>query len=94
MSSHREAPSSTILSALSGVPNLAEVHLQAGGMLALNELLQPHVSTADADTWHTNLNITDLYAFQKPDDPRKTILVMNVNPMPPKLADAFDSTAV
>ena len=46
------------------------------------------------DNWHTNLNITDLYVFRKPGDEHKSILIMNVNPMPPKLADAFDPTAL
>jgi hypothetical protein len=92
MSSHREAPSSTILSALSGVPNLAD--LQMGGLLAFDEFARINAKTTDTDKWHTNLNITDLYVFQKPGDTGKTILIMNVNPMPPKLADAFDPTAV
>jgi hypothetical protein len=90
MSSHREAPSSSSLSAFSGVPTLADV--QMGGLFALGQLAHPDASTAEM--WHTNLNITDLYAFQKPGDMHKTILIMNVNPMPPRLADAFDPTAV
>lgn len=90
MSSHREAPSVGNLTALAGVPTLAT--LQMGGMFAFDELA--HVDPATAGAWHVNLNITDLYAFQKPGDARKTILIMNVNPMPPRLADAFDPTAV
>ena len=90
MSSHREAPSVGSLSAFSGVPTLAAA--QIGGIFALNELAQPDVSS-DGE-WHVNLNITDLYVFQKPGDAQKTILIMNVNPMPPKLSDAFDPTAV
>ncbi|MDQ4045649.1 MAG: DUF4331 domain-containing protein [Chloroflexota bacterium] len=39
-------------------------------------------------------DITDLYAFQNPGDPSKTILIMNVNPGAPALANAFDATAV
>jgi hypothetical protein len=90
MSSHREAPSNTSLSAFSGVPTLAD--LQMGGLFTLDELV--HSDSSTAGMWHTNLNITDLYVFQKPGDEHKTILIMNVNPMPPKLADAFDPTAV
>ena len=90
MSSHREAPSVGSLSALFGVPTLAAA--QIGGIFAFNELAHPDAATAQE--WHVNLNITDLYVFQKPGDAQKTILIMNVNPMPPKLADAFDPTAL
>ena len=90
MSSHREAPAITLLSAFAGVPTLAALPL--GGVFAVNALEQLDASIAQE--YHVNLNITDFYAFQKPGDPRKTILIMNVNPMPPKLSDSFDSTAV
>ncbi len=92
MSSHREAPSIRSLTALSGIPNLAD--LQTAGMVALDELTHLDVPTTNNNDWHTNLNITDLYIFPKPGDEHKTILIMNVNPMPPKLADAFDPTAI
>jgi len=36
------------------------------------------------------LDITDLYAFQKPGEPSKSILIMNVNPFAPTMADSFD----
>jgi len=39
-------------------------------------------------------HITDLYAFQKPGDPHKTILVMDINPHSPITADAVDSESV
>src|SRR5437667_443179 len=90
MSSHREAPAISNLSAFSVIPNLADV--QTEGMFVLDELA--HLDDSTTVNWHTNLNITDLYAFQKPGDKLKTILIMNVNPMPPKLADAFDATAI
>jgi hypothetical protein len=61
-------------------------------MLAFAERAHHAVSTAQM--WHVNLNITDLFAFQKPGDAYKTILIMNVNPMPPRLADSFDPTAI
>ena len=78
------------LTAFSGVPTLTD--LQMGGLLAFDELT--HLDTSSTNNWHTNLNITDLYVFRKPGDEHKSILIMNVNPMPPKLADAFDSTAL
>jgi hypothetical protein len=90
MSSHREAPSVGKLTALSGVPTLAA--LQIGSLFAFDELVRLDASTTEM--WHVNLNITDLYAFLKPGDAHKTIFIMNVNPMPPKLADAFDPTAI
>jgi hypothetical protein len=39
-------------------------------------------------------HITDLYAFQKPDDSHKTILVMDINPHSPMTADAVDPESV
>src|SRR5207247_6614591 len=36
-------------------------------------------------------DITDVYAFQKPGDPSKSILVLNVNPLAPTLATEFES---
>lgn len=40
------------------------------------------------------VDITDIYAFQKPEDTNKTILVFNVNPIAPTLADSFAPEAV
>ncbi len=89
MSSHREAPAIQNLSAIGGLPGLAA--LQVGSVLAIDAL--EHATSA-VEEWHVNLNITDFYAFQKPGDASKSILIMNVNPMPPKLADSFDPAAV
>jgi hypothetical protein len=38
-------------------------------------------------------DITDLYIFQKPGDPGKSILILNVNPLAPTLADEFQHGA-
>ncbi len=38
-------------------------------------------------------DITDLFIFQKPNDPAKSILIVDVNPAAPKLAAAFDPAA-
>jgi hypothetical protein len=38
-------------------------------------------------------DIADLYVFQKPGDPSKSILILNVNPEAPTRADAFDPEA-
>jgi hypothetical protein len=40
------------------------------------------------------IDITDIYAFQKPGDSAKSILVMNVNPLAPAFANAFEHDAV
>jgi len=45
-------------------------------------------------TMDAKIDITDIYAFQKPGDPNKSILVLNVNPLAPTLADRFEHTAV
>jgi len=42
----------------------------------------------------TRVDITDLYAFQKPGDPSRTILILNVNPLAPTHADEFRSDAI
>ena len=39
------------------------------------------------------VDITDLYAFQKPDDASKSILVLNVNPLAPTFFEEFRSDA-
>jgi len=38
-------------------------------------------------------DITDIYIFQKPGDPAKSILILNVNPLAPTLADEFQHGA-
>jgi hypothetical protein len=40
------------------------------------------------------VDICDIYAFQKPEDTNKSILVLNVNPVAPTFADSFASEAV
>ena len=39
-------------------------------------------------------DITDVYAFQKPGDPSKSILILNVNPLAPTLATSFNPAAI
>lgn len=40
------------------------------------------------------IDITDIYAFQKPGDPSKSIFITNVNPLAPTLATTFEHEAV
>jgi hypothetical protein len=37
------------------------------------------------------IDICDIYAFQKPKDVNKSVLVLNVNPVAPTYADSFAS---
>ena len=55
-------------------------HLDAPGLMSPNS--DPRV------------DITDLYAFQKPGDDEKTILILNVNPLAPTLATTFEPGAI
>src|SRR5947209_4691047 len=40
------------------------------------------------------VDITDHYAFQKPGDPHRTVLILNVNPLAPHNAAEFRHNAV
>ena len=40
------------------------------------------------------VDITDIFAFQNPADPARSVLAMNVNPVAPTLADSFAPEAV
>src|SRR5579859_691676 len=40
------------------------------------------------------IDITDIYAFQKPGDAHKSILILDVNPLAPTLANSFEPKAV
>lgn len=40
------------------------------------------------------IDITDIYLFQKPENPNKSILILNVNPLAPTLANSFEARAV
>src|SRR6266702_3923211 len=55
-------------------------HLDAPGLMSPN---------MDA-----RIDITDHYAFQKPGDASKSILIFNVNPLAPTLADSFEHAAI
>ena len=47
----------------------------------------------DAPNLDPRTDITDLYIFQNPGDPDKSILVLDVNPEAPTHAKAFDPQA-
>lgn len=54
-------------------------HLDAPGLMSPNK--------------DPRADITDIYAFQKPAAPSKTILILNVNPLAPTLANEFQHGA-
>jgi hypothetical protein len=47
----------------------------------------------DAPNLDPRTDITDLFVFQKPGDPTKSILILNVNPEAPTRARSFDTQA-
>jgi hypothetical protein len=55
-------------------------HLDAPGLMSPN---------MDA-----SIDITDIYAFQAPDDATRAVLILNVNPLAPTLAGAFNPNAI
>src|SRR5262249_14081362 len=55
-------------------------HLDAPGLMSPNS--------------NPKTDITDIYVFQKPGDPDSSILVLNVNPLAPTLANEFESNGL
>ncbi|HEV7236924.1 MAG TPA: DUF4331 family protein [Ktedonobacteraceae bacterium] len=55
-------------------------HLDAPGLMSPNA--------------NPKTDITDIYVFQKPGDPHKSILILNVNPLAPTLANEFESNGL
>src|SRR5713226_3143377 len=62
-----------------------------GSAFVADHLDAPGLKSPGGDA---KVDITDIYAFQKPGDPNNSILIMNVNPLAPTLADEFDHTAI
>jgi hypothetical protein len=54
---------------------------------------EPHMHHNDAPDLDPCTDITDLFVFQKPGDPTRSILIMNVYPDAPVRGAAFDTTA-
>src|SRR5205085_3094784 len=55
-------------------------HLDAPGLMSPNS--------------NPRTDITDIYVFQKPGDPDSSILILNVNPLAPTLANEFESNGL
>src|SRR5689334_24380622 len=58
------------------------------------ELVKFETSGVDFAAIDARVDITDQYVFQKPDDPTRTILALNVNPLAPAHANEFRHGAV
>src|SRR5260370_26172606 len=67
-------------------------HLDSPGPIVIN------VGDDTADVGSPNgdprTDIAGVFAFLKPGDPNKSILILNVNPLAPLLAGAFNSQAI
>jgi hypothetical protein len=73
----------------------AEIGFEAGGVGEASEMADhldaPGLTSPAMDA---RVDITDHYAFQKPGDSSRTILILNVNPLAPTHADEFRHDAV
>ncbi len=67
-------------------------HLDSPGPIAIT--VDDDTANVGSPMGDPKTDITDVYAFLKPGDPTKSILVMNVNPLAPALASSFDSDAI
>src|SRR5215210_6223190 len=54
--------------------------------------MSDHTDAPDSKS-HPQVDITDLFAFQKPGDPARSIFILNVNPQAPTRAGDFDPEA-
>jgi hypothetical protein len=68
---------------------MAGIHYEGGAVA--DHLDAPDLMSPAMDA---RVDITDHYAFQKPDHPERTILILNVNPLAPTHAAEFRSNAV
>lgn len=70
-------------------------HLDAPGAVVITDPTDPTEVLAHAGSpmGDPSTDITDVYAFQKPTDGRKTVLVLAVNPLAPALAKSFEHGA-
>ncbi len=67
-------------------------HLDSPGPIVIN--VGDDTAKVGSPNGDPRTDITDVYAFLKPGDPNKSILILNVNPLAPLLAGAFNSQAV
>src|SRR5258708_30085037 len=67
-------------------------HLDSPGPIAVN--VGDDTANVGSPNGDPRTDITDVFAFLKPGDPNKSILILNVNPLAPLLAGAFNSQAI
>ncbi|HKW58363.1 MAG TPA: DUF4331 family protein [Candidatus Dormibacteraeota bacterium] len=67
-------------------------HLDVPGPIAIT--VGDHTAHIGPPMGDPKTDITDVYAFLKPGDPARSVLVLNVNPLAPALASSFDSAAI
>ncbi|SRR6266567_4160197 len=67
-------------------------HLDSPGPIAIT--VNDDTANVGPPMGDPKTDITDVYAFLKPGDPTRSILMMNVNPLAPALASSFDSDAI
>jgi hypothetical protein len=67
-------------------------HLDSPGPIAVN--VGDDTANVGSPNGDPRTDITDVYAFLKPGDPSKSILILDVNPLAPLLAGAFNSQAI
>ncbi len=67
-------------------------HLDSPGPIALT--VGDDTASVGSPNGDPRTDITDVYAFLKPGDPSKSILILDVNPLAPLLAGAFNDQAV
>lgn len=67
-------------------------HLDSPGPIALT--VDNHTANVGPPMGDPRTDITDVYAFLKPGDASRSVLVLNVNPLAPALAASFNSEAI
>src|SRR5256712_4558324 len=67
-------------------------HLDSPGPIAIN--VGDDTANVGSPNGDPRTDITDVFAFLKPGDPSKSILILDVHPLAPLLAGAFNSQAV
>src|SRR2546428_13555467 len=67
-------------------------HLDSPGPIAIN--VGDDTANVGSPNGDARPGIPDVFAFLKPGDPSKSILILDVNPLAPLLAGAFNSQAV
>jgi len=67
-------------------------HLDSPGPIVIN--VGDDTANVGSPNGDPRTDITDVFAFLKPGDPNKSILILDVNPLAPLLAGAFNSQAI